>query len=68
MRWSADNEIGSAGAATTASPSTTGRTRTAPKPRIAACGGTTIGVAKRPPSVPKLVTVKVAPRMVSGLR
>ena len=42
-RWSAESESGSVGAATTVSPSTTGRTRTAPNPRIATCGGRTIG-------------------------
>ncbi len=43
-----------------------GRSRMAPKPRMPTSGGRMIGLAKRPPRLPKLVTVKVPERSSSG--
>ena len=45
---------------------TTGRLTTVPVPRIATCGWLMIGVSKRAPTLPVLVSVNVPPDSSSG--
>ena len=65
-RWSNVSATWPTGATVTAPSRTTGRSATRPTLRMATSGWFTIGVWKRPASLPALVTVKVEPRSSSA--